>query len=251
MFKNYRELLGSDAGAMWVLCFDMGYPFRNEAWERAREKGFSKTGPKANLIEVYINELKRLGFDNSAGAWESDRMLNDLIEIGTPKEFEEEVVEPRDFSPKELKDLEMKWGVFSKEDYIFLERTYQEYTEPFLDMEVAMVRRYRDLCKAELMKRKADAEGDLSNIKTAQAILNSMLAQLKLDNFDNGKQSEIERFVERKAWMIENVQPAECEDLNKYKDISGFGKLWEDIMRVVRNLVAGTKDYPDLPKDMK
>lgn len=251
MFKNYRTLLGSDAAALWILCFDMGYPFRHEAFEKAREKGFSATGPKANFVEVYINEVKRLGFDNSAGAWESDRMLNDLIQIGTPREYEEEVVEPKDFTPKELRDLEEKWGAFSKEDYIFLERTFKEYTDSFLEMDTAMTRRYQDLCKAELMKRKADAEGNYADIKTAQTILNNTLAQLKLDNFDNGKKSEIENFVERKAWMIENTRPAECEDLEKYKDFSGFGKLWEELMRVVRNLVAGTKDYPDLPKDMK
>ena len=51
------------------------------------------------------------------------------------------------------------------------------------------------------------------------------------------------------AWTIENTKPAECRDLDKYKDFSNFNIKWNEIMRCVKNLVAGTREYPNIPKD--
>ena len=49
--------------------------------------------------------------------------------------------------------------------------------------------------------------------------------------------------------MIENEEPAEDEDKEKYRDIAGYEKSFKEIMRSMRNLIAGTKDYPDIPKE--
>ena len=46
----------------------------------------------------------------------------------------------------------------------------------------------------------------------------------------------------------ENTKPCECEDLEKYKDFSGFGIKWAEIMRCMRNLIANTRDYPEIQK---
>lgn len=53
------------------------------------------------------------------------------------------------------------------------------------------------------------------------------------------------------GWNIENTKPCECEDLNKYKDFSGFEPTWKDILRCCKNLVGGGREYPDLPSDQK
>mgnify|MGYP007038198454 FL=1 len=49
--------------------------------------------------------------------------------------------------------------------------------------------------------------------------------------------------------MIENTKPSECEDLEIYKDISGFEKTWNHILRSVKNLVSGSREYPDIPRE--
>ena len=116
-------------------------------------------------------------------------------------------------------------------------------------MDANLVNRYRDLAKAEWRKRKADESGEIQEIKNAQDILNKQLSLLKLNEFKNNKQSETEKFIERMAWTIENTKPAECEDLEKYKDFSNFLPTWKEILRCVRNLVAGTRDYPDIPPE--
>ena len=72
---------------------------------------------------------------------------------------------------------------------------------------------------------------------------------LKIDQFKVNKRSDTEKFIERLAWQIENTKPAECEDLEKYKDVSGFESTWGHIMRCVKNLCGGTKEYPAIPRD--
>jgi hypothetical protein len=48
--------------------------------------------------------------------------------------------------------------------------------------------------------------------------------------------------------MIENEEPAEEEDKEKYRDIAGFEGAFKEIMRSMKNLIAGTKEYPNVPK---
>ena len=91
--------------------------------------------------------------------------------------------------------------------------------------------------------------GDIGEIKQAQANLTEMLKLLKLNDFQSNQKSETEKMIERKIWMIENTKPAECEDLDIYRDVSGFEETWNHILRCVKNLVAGSREYPDVPRD--
>ena len=158
-----------------------------------------------------------------------------------------------DILARDIELMKEVWGKYPDDEYIdayeFLEKTFQAYTQDFQEMDANLINRYRDLCKAEYRKRKADENGDVSEIKQAQANLTDLLKLLKLNDFQSNQKSEMEKMLERRIWMIENTRPAECEDLNIYRDFSGFEKTWNDILRCVRNLVAGTREYPDVPKD--
>ena len=145
--------------------------------------------------------------------------------------------------------MESIWGKYTNEEYQLLNRFFDMYTKEIYDMDYAMELRYRDLCKSELRKRKADESGDIQEIAKAEDSLRKNLALLKLDKFSDNKKSDIEKHIERMAWMIENTKPAECRDLDKYKDFSNFNIKWDEIMRCVKNLVAGTREYPNIPKD--
>ena len=147
------------------------------------------------------------------------------------------------------KDDTLKLEVYTNEEYQLLNRFFDMYTKEIYDMDYAMELRYRDLCKSELRKRKADESGDIQEIAKAEDSLRKNLALLKLDKFSDNKKSDIEKHIERMAWMIENTKPAECRDLDKYKDFSNFNIKWDEIMRCVKNLVAGTREYPNIPKD--
>lgn len=241
--KDYIAATKNDAAGLWCLLAELGIPFLREVWEPTQKIIFESTnaGRKPDLFLTYIRTLKELGIIVE-GFWQSDMMLDDFVEIGESKK--EEVKEVVD-----LNEQQRIWGKFEPEDYDFLNFTFNEYTQELIEMDANLIRRYRDLAKAELRKRKADESGDMNEIKNAQAVLNNQLTLLKLNNFKDNKQSDTEKFIERMAWNIENTKPSECEDTEIYKDYSNFGVKWEDIMRTVKNLVAGSREYPDVPRD--
>lgn len=246
--KEYIEKTGSDAAGLWCLLMELGIPFLSTVWgnvEAVQEASANAKGVwrKSDVFATYLKLLKERDIQIE-GLWQSDVMLTDLIEVEKPVPVKEE-------NQIDLKEQERIWGRFEPEDYEFLNDMFDAYTAELPNMDMALIMRYRDLCKAELAKRKADEEGDVGAIQKAQKTLVDMLTLLKLNDFQNNKQSDIEKFIERKAWQIENTRPAECEDLNKYKDYSGFEKTWEHIMRCCRNLVASTKEYPKLPPEAK
>lgn len=241
--KDYITATKNDAAGLWCLLAELGIPFLREVWEPTQKIIFESTnaGRKPDLFLTYLRTLKELGIIVE-GFWQSNMMLDDFVEIGESKKEEaKEVID--------LNEQQKIWGKFEPEDYDFLNFTFNEYTQELLEMDANLIRRYRDLAKAELRKRKADESGDMGEIIKAQDSLNKQLALLKLNNFKDNKQSETEKFIERMAWNIENTKPAECEDTQKYKDFSNFGINWEDIMRTVKNLVAGSREYPDVPRD--
>ena len=164
--------------------------------------------------------------------------------MDTGKEREETEDKP----PLDLTEMERLWGKFEVEDYELLNAFFDMYTQDLPNMDTALELRYRDLCKAELRKRKADENGDIGEITKAEESLRKNMALLKLDKFQDNKQSEVEKHIERMCWMVENTKPCECEDLEKYKDFSGFGIKWAEIMRCMRNLIANTRDYPEIQK---
>ena len=235
--KDYIAVTKNDAAGLWCLLAELGIPFLREVWEPTQKIVFESTnaGRKPDLFLTYIIV---------EGFWQSNMMLSDFMKIGKDNKKEEEVKEVVD-----LNEQQRIWGKFEPEDYEFLNFTFNEYTQELLEMDANLIRRYRDLAKAELRKRKADESGDMNEIKNAQSVLNNQLTLLKLNNFKDNKQSDTEKFIERMAWNIENTKPSECEDTEIYKDYSNFGVKWEDILRTVKNLVAGTREYPDIPKD--
>ena len=242
--KEYITVTKNDAAGLWCLLAELGIPFLREVWEPTQKIVFESTnaGRKPDLFLTYLRTLKELGI-SVQGFWQSNMMLDDFIDIREDN-VEEEIKEVID-----LNKQQRIWGKFEPDDYEFLNFTFNEYTQDLLEMDANLIRRYRDLAKAELRKRKADESSDMNEIKNAQAVLNNQLTLLKLNNFKDNKQSDTEKFIERMAWNIENTKPSECEDTEIYKDYSNFGVKWEDIMRTVKNLVAGSREYPDIPRD--
>ena len=239
--KSYIDMLGNEGAALWCLCMELGLPFMKESWDKTSGK---KTKNKnIDIFATYINVLEEME-SKPTGLYDSDMMLSDFFSTGYIQ-----TVDSR-------KQRESDWGKFVKDDgtiddeaYDYLEKTFADYTKDLLEMDANLTRRYMDLAKAELRKRKADESGDMNEIKNAQSVLNNQLTLLKLNNFKDNKQSDTEKFIERMAWNIENTKPSECEDTEVYKDYSNFGVKWEDIMRTVKNLVSGSRDYPDIPKN--
>lgn len=241
--KDYITVTKSEGAGLWCLLAELGIPFLREVWEPTQKIVFESTnaGRKPDLFLTYLRTLKELGI-TVEGFWESDMMLDDFMEIGEDKK--EEVKEVID-----LNEQQRIWGKFEPEDYEFLNFTFNEYTQEFLEMDANLIRRYRDLAKAELRKRKVDESGDIQEIAKAQENLKKMLDMLNLSDFKKNESDERKQFIDRIAWMIEETEPAEEEDESKYRDIAGYEKIYDSFMRSMKNILTGDRNYPDIPKE--
>ena len=243
--KKYRaaaQALDSKWGALWCVCMEMGVPLLREKFNllKAQYDGLDGKGRRPEPFGLYLALLKDGGVQYR-GIFDSDMQLSEFVDLGIEQSPEEPTQKDMDAQRKQWDKV---WGKdYDDEDCQRLDEYFEDYTQDLFEMDMAMTMRYRDLCRAELKQFKGEGDKDTFNqIKT-------LMSMLKLDDFKDNKQSETEKFIERMAFTIENTKPAECEDLEKYKDFSGFGKTWDGLMRCLKNLVGGSRDYPDIPRE--
>lgn len=243
--KKYRaasQALDSKWGALWCVCVEMGVPLLREKFNllKAQYDGLDGKGRRPEPFGLYLALLKDGGVQYR-GIFDSDMQLSEFVDLGIEQSPEEPTQKDMDAQRKQWDKV---WGKdYDDEDCQRLDEYFEDYTQDLFEMDMAMTMRYRDLCRAELKQFKGEGDKDTFNqIKT-------LMSMLKLDDFKDNKQSETEKLIERMAFTIENTKPAECEDLEKYKDFSGFGKTWDGLMRCLKNLVGGSRDYPDVPRE--
>lgn len=250
-YKKVKDIYGGNLGvATWATTMWLGLPMIFAAWNQAQvllERAKSKPGSNPEMISLYLEELYIYGRTIPiVGLWESDMEMSDFVEV-----------EKGDFEQLQKADVLIQggvkvqkkfWGDFDAADLLYLSQTYKEYTQDLGEMDVNLKNRYKDLCRAELRLSKASQSLDSVEVSRAQDNVTKLLKLLKLDDFESNKVSAEEKLIERQIWLMENTEPAEWEDLEKYKDVSGFGETWEHIGRCVQNLIAGTRNYPDVPK---
>lgn len=243
-YDEYHKELKSEGAALWCLCAEMGYPVIREYYDMAMSRRKDTTVARQNLFMLYHNTLKEMGFVVE-GFWQSDMMLDEFIDINSNKsEFDKKEKD----KILDSQQLERIWGKFEPDEYELLESIFDTYTKDLPTLDAAEELRYRDLCKAELRKRKADESGEVAEIKAAQQMVTDLLKLLKLDNFAKSYKTDEQRAFEKRVAWIEKYKPAECEDLQKYLDMVGYGKEKGLMMRAHRNAIAGTKDYPKIPR---
>lgn len=243
--KKYRaasQALDSKWGALWCVCMEMGVPLLREKFNllKAQYDGLDGKGRRPEPFGLYLALLKDGGVQYR-GIFDGDMQLSEFVDLGIEQSPEEPTQKDMDAQRKQWDKV---WGKdYDDEDCQRLDEYFEDYTQDLFEMDMAMTMRYRDLCRAELKQFKGEGDKDTFNqIKT-------LMSMLKLDDFKDNKQSETEKFIERMAFTIENTKPAECEDLEKYKDFSGFGKTWDGLMRCLKNLVGGSRDYPQIPRE--
>lgn len=243
--KEYTKATGSESAAFWLVLSELGVPFIQEIWDRFEIFKATAT-PTTDLVMGYLRILSESGIKVD-GFWQSDVMLDMLMDTKVDREVVREdldLVEQQKIWGKFLVD-----GQLDIEAYQFLNQTFDEYAQDLLDMDANLIRRYRDLAKAELRKRKADESGDIQEIAKAQDNLKKMLDMLNLSDFKKSESDERKQFIDRIAWIIEETEPAEEEDENKYRDIAGYEKIYNDFMRSMRNTLTGDRRYPDIPPE--
>lgn len=243
--KTYTEITGSESAAFWLVLAELGVPFIKKAWDNFQSFKATATA-NTDLIMAYLRTLSEMEI-RIDGFWQSDVMLDMLMDSLVDRENDKEELD--------LVEQQKIWGKFVSEGkldieaYQFLNETFEDYTKDLLDMDTNLEKRYRDLAKAELRKRQADETGDIQEIAKAQDNLKKMLDMLKLSDFQSNQMSDEKRAFEYNVSLVENFRPAECEKLQEYLDRVGYEKEKAILMRSIRNAVAETRDYPDIPKE--
>lgn len=242
-FKDALAATGNEGAALWAVCMANDLPLVREVYEATIEQLKqvpAGVGRKPSLFLTYVALLKD-GDKQYRGCYDSDMQLSDFIHIGTEDEIAE--AEKRDADIAEQRKVWAKtWGSQYEDDkdYEWLDEKFNEYTRDIYELEPAQETLYRDLCKALLERFKGNTD------KAIFDQIKSLMGMLKIDQFKENKQSDTEKFIDRWAWRLENESPAECADLEKYKDYAGNESMWKDILRTVKNAVSGSREYPDL-----
>lgn len=246
-FKEALTATGNEGAALWATCMANDLPVVREIYDATVEQlkqTLAGVGRKPNIFLTYIALLKDCDKQYN-GCYDSDMQLGDFIHIGTDEEIAD--AERSDAELAQQRKIWAKiWGVgFDDEDYERLDGYFDGYTADIPDMDVGMTLRYRDLCKAELRKFKGDDEKG----QTTKEITD-LMKLLKISDFANAADKSDSRIAfEKLIAMIETTKPAECEDLKKYVDMCGHEKDRAEDMRCLRNAIAGTRDYHDIPRD--
>lgn len=245
--KAYTEITGSESAAFWLVLSELGVPFIKEVWDNFQVFKATAT-PSTDLIMAYLRTLSESGM-KIEGFWQSDIMLDMLMDSVVDRDAEKEELD--------LTEQQKIWGKFMSdgkldvEAYQFLNETFEDYTKELYDMDANLEKRYRDLAKCELRLRKANESGDGGEISKAQDSLNKQLALLKMNEFQSKQLSDEKRAFEYNVSLIENYRPAECEQLQEYLDRVGYEKEKAILMRSIRNAIAETREYPDIPKEYR
>lgn len=245
--NEYSKIIGSDTSAAWLVLAELGVPFIQEVWKQV-ENLIVVGKNKPDLILQYLNYLSEMGIIVH-GFWESDVMLDDICD--------------KCYTESENNNINLKeeikiWGKFLDKDgnvdieaYEILNKKFNEYTKEIELNKPALINRYKDLCKAELRKIRLE-ENPESTQKDINAVTNEILTLMKLlkiDNFQSDTRTEVEKTLEYQIAMMEKNKPCEDEDINKYRDFCKFNELEKSLMRPLRNLIVGSKDYPNLSRE--
>lgn len=240
-FRTAEANLDSKWAALWCVCMEMGVPLFKDKFEALKNQyeSYSGSGRRPEPFSMYLAMLKDAQVQYK-GIFESDMQLSDFVDLNIGQDDGE-------ISQKDLDAQRKEWdriwgGSYSNDQCERLDNYYAAYTDSLEQMDAGRMLRYRDLCKAELRK----FEGDDGKEVTEEIL--KLMKLLKIDSFETQEKSDMDRFIDRLIWKIEETEPAEEEDEIKYKDIAGFENSFTHIMRCMQNLLTGTKNYPKIPR---
>lgn len=240
-FRTAEANLDSKWAALWCVCMEMGVPLFKDKFEALRNQyeSYSGSGRRPEPFSMYVAMLKDAQVQYK-GIFESDMQLSDFVDLNISTDDGE--ISQKDLDAQR-KEWDRIWGSsYNNEQCERLDNYYAAYTDSLEQMDTGRMLRYRDLCKAELRK----FEGDNGKEVTEEIL--KLMKLLNIDSFESQEKSDMDRFIDRLIWKIEETEPAEEEDESKYKDIAGFENSFTHIMRCMQNLLTGTKNYPKIPR---
>lgn len=224
-YKNSNE---NDKLALYYTLMQENIPFITDIYDKLKPK-YGKITPNRYIQEYSkATQKQTLWADFSA----SDFKLIDNESMSDPQ----------------MKEWEKNWGSQTIEGYKFLDETYDKYTKDIDKLTIAQKDLIKDLCQYRLMLRQINDgtyTGEM-NQKDVQSQIGSLLAKLKLDNFEEKKVGTLsEQSLFAINQMIEKTMPSDFyKNKDLYRDMKGWRKYYKDMcLRPLLNTLADNKDW--------
>lgn len=244
---RYKKKIKNDKLAVWSVLAECKVPFIKTVYEQSEAlQTVGSKYKKPEFLTTYFRCMYECG-ESYHGFWESDVMADELMDKKRTEE-NKNVFNGDEEIQKWGKIVDEK-GKLDIEAYNYLNLHFNQYTQELPNMDVNLENRYRDLVRCELRLRRANEKGDGNEISKAQDSLNKQLALLRLNDFQSNHITDEKRAFEHNVSLIENYRPAECEELKEYLDKVGYEKEKAILMRSIRNAIAETREYPNIPKE--
>lgn len=230
-YKNPYEALYHFCGAFNVL-------YDKKMAEGIISAGLEKNSEYAAILGKYITSIKLPQYDQK-GFLDSETIVGTL-------ENDEETRALVNATKININ----KWGAgFSRDEYVRLNELYSQWASGTPQDTVTQISLTKDLCKIDLKIEQAAVKNlDTKDLLTQKQNLIKSLAIDPQTLLKNKKDNEATECFG--AWIaeIEKTSPAEyLDDPSVYFDVNGIEDYWnKHIKRPLKNLLLGTKDFPDI-----
>lgn len=240
-YKAALEQSKDPGAALWATCMVNDIPLRKVEYEAAvRDLEEFKQGRKPSLFMLYHTYLTGAS-EPLTSVLDSDLDLSSFI---VRHDENDDATKQEESDAQRLIQWHKIWGdAYTAQDCQWLDDKFDAYTADVAEMDTAQEMLYRDLCRAHLEQFKGGPNKDV--FQQIKALMN----MLKIDNFKSNVKSDAERAFEKRVAITEYTKPAECEELKEFLDKVGYEKEKAMMMRSLRNAIAGTREYPDIPRE--
>lgn len=239
LYVEYVDKYGNPYDALYRLCRVLNIVYNKKLAEGCISAILEKDGTYKNMVNSYIKSVRLPQYRNK-GFLDSD-----IIQSGSL----EEDPETKALINTTKADIG-KWGAgYSKEEYVRLGQLYNQWANGTPQDTVTQISLTKDLCKIDLKIEQANVSGaDTKDLLKQKQDLIKSLAIDPQTLLKNRKDNEATECFG--AWIaeIEKTSPAEyLDDPSVYFDVNGIESYWDKhIKRPLKNLLLGTKDFPDV-----
>lgn len=235
LYDKYFKKYNDSKLAIYYMCRSMDICFSNSCYVGVVSE--LENNPNKLAWKVYMTKLNSLGTSVNGDGIDFDS--SDKLDIEKEKE---RVIEENDLP----KDISRKWGSsYSKEDIMWLEDTYKEWTNKYKSDTLSEQKTFKLLTIKEYQINKAIENGNNTD-KLEETYLKLMSAG-NVTPRDSNASMDDENTKGLGVWTkdIEKYRPAEYfEDKKLYKDFDGlFEYLNRFVFRPLKNFLLKTKEY--------
>lgn len=235
IFKKYLNEYKDDKKAIYLMCQRLDIPFKYSAYEGASKEAKSK---KMDVYKTYFIKLNSLGGTNNYGSCFDD---SDKWEDGDIVAYELDL-DDFEVTPKMIRF----WGRgYSKEDYVYLEDAYKEWTTRYKCDTLAEEKTYKLLSLKELEIMKAREKG--KDVDKLEETFRKLMSDANVTPREANAINDPENMNSLGIWIkdIEKYRPAEYfEDKKIYSDFDSLKEYLDRfVFRPLKNLLLGTREF--------